>query len=97
MGKGFIMFEGERLVPNFEEDMHVLMNSLHCTQILVLMPPEDIYFSKFWCLLLYLDGLEGTAGFTLELLIVGSRRLGMFLFVRSTKSRALSTNCVCQL
>ena len=59
MGKGFIMFEGERLVPNFEEDMHVLMNSLHCTQILVLMPPEDIYFSKFWCLLLYLDRLEG--------------------------------------
>ena len=59
MGKGFILFEGERLIPNFEEDMHVLMNSLHCIKILVLMPPENIYFSKFWCLLLYLHGLEG--------------------------------------
>ena len=27
MGKGFILFEGERLIPKFEEDMHV-MNSL---------------------------------------------------------------------
>ena len=59
MGKGFILFERERLIPNFEEDMHVLMNSLHCTKILVLMPPENIYISKFWCLLLYLDELEG--------------------------------------
>ena len=47
MGKRFILFEGESLIPNLEEDMHVLMNSLHCLKILVLMPPENIYFPNF--------------------------------------------------
>ena len=59
MAKGFILFEGEGLNTKFEEDMHVLMNSLHCLKIFVLMPPENIYISKFWCLLLYLHELEG--------------------------------------
>ena len=44
MGKFLILFEVELLIPNFEEDMHVLMNFLHCTKILVLMPPENIFF-----------------------------------------------------
>ena len=47
MGKGFILFEGERLIPNFEEDMHVLMKSLHCLKILVLMPPKNFIFPNF--------------------------------------------------
>ena len=44
MGKVFMLFGGERLIPNFEEDMHVLMNSLHCLKILVLMPPKFLFF-----------------------------------------------------
>ena len=39
MGKGF----RERLIPNFEEDMAVFINSLHCTRIIVFIPPENIY------------------------------------------------------